>query len=65
MGLITIPFFCRKYDFDSPDLLRKLVKYLRIQPMTGDLETRGMRFYKEEDLLKVYRKIQDMWDDFE
>ena len=65
MGLITIPFFCRKYDFDSPDLLRKLVKYLQIQPVTGDLETRGMRFYKEDDLLIVYNQIMKMIENIE
>ncbi|MBM7560241.1 hypothetical protein [Marinitoga litoralis] len=52
--MITIPYFCKKYDFHNPEILRFLVKYLNIQPVTGDLETRGMRFYKEEDLLYIY-----------
>ncbi|AEX85642.1 hypothetical protein Marpi_1238 [Marinitoga piezophila KA3] len=51
--MITIPYFCQKYNFD-PDLLRKLVKYLNVQPITGDLQTRGMRFYNEKDLFHIY-----------
>ncbi|WP_205100988.1 hypothetical protein [Marinitoga litoralis] len=62
MGIITIPYFCRKYEFDNPDLLRKLVKYLNIKPVTGDLETRGMRFYNEEDLLFVYNQIMNIME---
>lgn len=65
MDLITIPYFCRKYDFNNPDLLRKLVKHLNIQPMTGDLETRGMRFYNEKDLLKLYNTFNDAFGDYE
>ncbi|WGS63902.1 hypothetical protein [Marinitoga aeolica] len=65
MGLITIPYFCRKYNFNNPDLLRKLVKHLNIQPVTGDLETRGMRFYKEEDLLKLYNIFHDAFGEFD
>ncbi|KAF2956269.1 hypothetical protein [Marinitoga sp. 38H-ov] len=58
--MITIPYFCKKYDFHNPDILRQLVKYLNIKPVTGDLETRGMRFYREEDLLIVYKQIMKM-----
>ncbi|KLO22769.1 hypothetical protein [Marinitoga sp. 1155] len=60
MGLITIPYFCRKYDFHEADVLRNIVKFLRIQPVTGNLETRGMRFYREKDLLFVYDQLIKM-----
>jgi hypothetical protein len=65
MGIITIPYFCRKYNFNNPDILRHLVKHLNIQPVMGDLETRGMRFYREKDLLKLYFTFKDAFDNFE
>ncbi|GAB6190209.1 hypothetical protein JCM30566_19520 [Marinitoga arctica] len=60
--MITIPYFCEKYNFSNPDLLRQLVKFLSIKPVTGNLETRGMRFYREKDLLFVYDQLEKMFE---
>ncbi|SHF22766.1 hypothetical protein SAMN02745164_02046 [Marinitoga hydrogenitolerans DSM 16785] len=58
--MISIPYFCKKYEFNNPDVLRNLVKFLDIKPVTGNSKARGMRSYREKDLLFVLSQLQKM-----